>query len=217
MPGDEGPADQTARDRSGKTRLSGLGAALPQRDEAPSLVHVDLYSFYVSVLWRLKNHALFVRIYFEYLPRRFACSPSAALSSVRYLLQVRGWCVQIYVFPVQLSKLADSPVEATSEKLKFKSHFRAKLRCSRIMVDDQRNVCRRAQLATDRARRVCSVSTRLPFGRGYVTFSQKKAIKHTYCYEKKLSHEQVKIRSNPTAHEERCSYTYLVIFRCRRG
>ena len=26
--------------------------------------------------------------------------------------------LQIYVFPVELSKLADSPVEATSEKLK---------------------------------------------------------------------------------------------------
>ena len=36
--------------RSGKTRLSGLGAALTQRDEAFSLVHVDLCSFYVAVI-----------------------------------------------------------------------------------------------------------------------------------------------------------------------
>ena len=28
---------------------------------------------------------------------------------------------------------------------------------------------------------------------------------------------QVKKRSNPTAHEERYSYTYLLMFRCRRG
>ena len=41
--------------------------------------------------------------------------------------------VQIYVFPVKLAKLADSPVETTSEKFKFKSHFREKFRCSRIM------------------------------------------------------------------------------------
>ena len=30
--------------------------------------------------------------------------------------------VQIYVFPVKLSKRADSPFEATSEKIKVKSH-----------------------------------------------------------------------------------------------
>ena len=41
---------------------------------------------------------------------------------------------------------------------------------------------------------------------------------NTY-YEKKLSHVQVKIRSNPTAHEERYSYTSICLatFRCRRG
>ena len=64
-------------------RLSGLGAALPQRDEAPSLVLVDLRSFHVAVLWTEKPWV--VR---SYLPRRFACWPSAALSSVRYLLEV---------------------------------------------------------------------------------------------------------------------------------
>ena len=40
-------------------------------------------------------------------------------------------------------------------------------------------------------------------------------------YEKKLSHVQAKIRSNPTAHEERYSfvymYIYLVTFRYRKG
>ena len=42
--------------------------------------------------------------------------------------------VQIYAFPVELSKLADSPVEATSEKFKVESYFREKFRCSRVMV-----------------------------------------------------------------------------------
>ena len=79
-------------------RLSGLGAALPQRDEAPSLVLVDLRSFHVAVLWTEKPSV--VR---SYLPRRCARWPSAALPSVvtcsKYVL--------IYVFPVELSKLAD--------------------------------------------------------------------------------------------------------------
>ena len=68
----------------------------------------------------------------------YTCQEDFLAGQVR-LFPVSVTCstyVQIYVFPVQLSKLADSPVEATSEKLKFKSHFRAKLRCSRIMVDD---------------------------------------------------------------------------------
>ena len=58
------------------------------------------------------------------------------LSSVRYLLEV---CANLSI-PVELSKLADSPVEATSEKFKVKNYFREKFRCSRIMFDGQRKV-----------------------------------------------------------------------------
>ena len=94
-------------------------------------MHVDLCSFYMPVLWTEKTCV--VR---SYLPRRCARWPSAALPSVvtcsKYVL--------IYVFPVELSKLADGPVEATSEKLKVKSYFREKFRCSRIMVDGKRKV-----------------------------------------------------------------------------
>ena len=45
--------------------------------------------------------------------------------------------VQIYAFPLKLSKLAHSPVEDASEKFKVKkkSNFRETFRCSRIMVD----------------------------------------------------------------------------------
>ena len=60
-------------------------------------------------------------------------------------------------------------------------------------------------------------NTRLPFGGGYVAFSSKKAIILRTYYEEKLSHVQVKIRSNPTANEERYSNKCLVVFRCRRG
>ena len=58
----------------------------------------------------LKNHALFVR----------TCREGLLAGQVR-LFPVSVTCskyLQIYVFPVELSKLADSPVEATSEKLK---------------------------------------------------------------------------------------------------
>ena len=80
----------------------------------------------------LKNHGLFVR----------TCQEGLLAGQVR-LFPVFVTCskyVQIYVFPVELSKLADGPVEATSEKLKVKSYFREKFRCSRIMVDGKRKV-----------------------------------------------------------------------------
>ena len=44
------PQTRQREDRSGNTRLSGLGAALPRRDEALSLAHVDLCLFYVAVI-----------------------------------------------------------------------------------------------------------------------------------------------------------------------
>ena len=78
----------------------------------------------------LKNHGLFVR----------TCQEGLLAGQVR-LFPVFVTCskyVQIYVFPVELSKLsklAHSPVEAITEELKVKSHFREKFRCSRIMVD----------------------------------------------------------------------------------
>ena len=77
----------------------------------------------------LKKHALFVRI---------VLAKKIFLAGQVRLFPVSVTCskyVQIYVFPVGLSKLADSPLEATSEMLKVKSYFREKFRCSRIMVD----------------------------------------------------------------------------------
>ena len=75
----------------------------------------------------LKNHALFVR----------TCREGLLAGQVR-LCPVSVICskyVQIYIFLVELPKLVDSPVKATSEKLKVKSYLREKFRCSRIMVD----------------------------------------------------------------------------------
>ena len=66
----------------------------------------------------LQKHALFVR----------TCQEDLLAGQVR-LFPVYVTCskhVQISVFPVELSKLADSPVEPTSEKLKVKSYFREK-------------------------------------------------------------------------------------------
>ena len=89
-------------------------------------MHVDLCSFHVPVLWTEKT--CFVRSHYQegLLAGQVRLSPVSVTCS-KY--------VQIYVFPVELSKLADNPVEATSEKFKVKSYFREKFRCSRIMVD----------------------------------------------------------------------------------
>ena len=75
----------------------------------------------------LKNYALFAR----------TCQEGLLAGQVRlFPVSVTcSKCVQIYAFPVELSKLAGNAVEATSEKLKVKSYFREKLRCSRITVD----------------------------------------------------------------------------------
>ena len=108
LQGYEGPADSTARDRSGMTRLSRLGATLQQRDGAPSLAHVDMRSFCAAVFRRMKNRALLVR----------SCQENF-LSGLMRLFPVSVTCskyVKIYVLPVELSKLSDNPIEATSEK-----------------------------------------------------------------------------------------------------
>ena len=84
-----------------------------------SLVHVDVRSFYALVSWTEIPCVV-----------RRTCWSSAALSSVRPVLDV---CANLQFSC--LSKLADNPVEATSEKFKVKSYFREKFRCSRIMVD----------------------------------------------------------------------------------
>ena len=89
-------------------------------------MHVDLCSFHVPVLWTEKT--CFVRSHYQ----------EGLLAGQVRLFPVSVTCstyVQIYVFPVELFKLSDSPVEATSEKLKVESYFREKFRCSRIMVD----------------------------------------------------------------------------------
>ena len=68
------------------------------------MVHVDLCSFYVAVFMDLKAMRCFVRLLTKsagsllfVLALKFACWSSAALSSVRYFLEVRA-NVQIFYF-----------------------------------------------------------------------------------------------------------------------
>ena len=87
----------------------------------------------------------------SYLPRRFVC---CLLAGQVLLLSVFVICskdVQIYVFPDKPSNLADSPVDATPGMFIVKSYSPEKFRYSRIMVDGERKVCRRAPIATVQA------------------------------------------------------------------
>ena len=124
---------QTRQLEKDRRRCVCQGWALPYRSGMRH--HLWCLLIYVRFMWLfcgLKNHGLFVR----------TCQEGLLAGQVR-LFPVFVTCskyVQIYVFPVELSKLADGPVEATSEKLKVKSYFREKFRCSRIMVDGKRKV-----------------------------------------------------------------------------
>ena len=131
---------------------------------------------------RFFQNTLFARrrrvrdLYCSYLPKMFACWPSAALSSVRYLFEVRA-NVQIYVFPVSClnwPKPPDSSVEAASEELRVKSYFHENLRYSPIMADGWRKVYRRSQLATVHARHFYSLFHAYEYTRSWYMLGKKR-------------------------------------------